>query len=58
LWLARWLAELDETEELRRLAASGSYPALVELAEWLARLRERAEAGDENARQVLAGWPD
>jgi hypothetical protein len=32
LWLTRWLADGDHLDELRRRAASGSYPALQELA--------------------------
>src|SRR5215510_15021854 len=35
LWLARWLADGDHLDELRRRAASGSYPARHELTEWL-----------------------
>jgi hypothetical protein len=110
LWLARWLADGNHLDELRHRAASGSYPALHELAEWLAwheqlddlrelvvdhwellaswlarqhnmkvvrlaaelgddtarrrlemslaRLHERADAGDEHARQFLAENPD
>lgn len=108
--LTRWLADGNNLDELRRRAASGSYPALHELAEWLAgreylgelrelvvahsdllsgwlardhgmrvarlqaelgddkarrrlqvwlaRLRERAEAGDEHAQGFLAENPD
>jgi hypothetical protein len=36
LWLARWLAERDQLDELRLRAGAGSYHALVELAGWLA----------------------
>ena len=36
LWLARWLADGDHLGELRQRGASGDYPALHELAEWLA----------------------
>lgn len=36
LWLARWLADGDHSDELRRRAATGSYPALHSLAGWLA----------------------
>src|SRR5260221_1871456 len=36
LWLARWLADGNHLDELRQPAASGSYPALHELAEGLA----------------------
>jgi hypothetical protein len=86
LWLARWLADGDHVGELRRRAASGSYPALHELAGWLAgherldELRElvvgrwellsgwlardhgmrvarlAAELGDDQARRRLQGW--
>jgi hypothetical protein len=110
VWLARWLAESDYPDELRQRADGGSYPALQELAgwlaahenldelrdlvtghwellsawlarqegmrevrlaaelgdeqaqrrlaRWLARLRDRAAAGDEHARQFLAENPD
>jgi hypothetical protein len=110
LWLARWLADGGHLGELHQRVASGSYPALHELAEWLAfheqldelrelvaghwellsgwlarqydmkvvrlaaelgddaaqrhlerwlaRLRERADAGDEHARGFLAENPD
>ena len=36
LWLARWLADAGHPDELRQRAAGGSYPALHELAGWLA----------------------
>jgi hypothetical protein len=86
VWLTRWLADGDKRGELRQRAASGSYPALHELAEWLARherldeLRElvvthgdllsgwlardhglrvarlQAELGDDRARRRLQVW--
>jgi len=58
LWLARWLADAGHLEELRQRAASGSYPALHELAGRLARhehldeLRELVVAHSD----LLAGW--
>lgn len=86
MWLARWLAEGDYPDELRQRADGGSYPALQELAGWLAghgrldelrdlvtshwellsgwlarqqgmrEVRLAAELGDEQARRHLAGW--
>jgi len=58
LWLARWLADGDHLAELRQRAADGSYPALHELAEWLAghqRLDEVRELVTEHL-ELLAGW--
>ena len=52
LWLARWLADGDHLDELRRRAASESYPALHELAEWLARHQHL----DELRQLVVAHW--
>jgi hypothetical protein len=49
-WLARWLAERDEAPELRQRAAAGSYPALIELADWLAGHGHRDEL-----RKLMAG---
>jgi DNA-binding FadR family transcriptional regulator len=43
--LVRLAADLGDEEAERRLAL------------WLDRMRERAAAGDEIARQVLAEWP-
>ncbi len=58
LWLARWLADADHLGELRQRAASGSYPALHELAEWLAGHERLDELGELVAghRELLAGW--
>jgi hypothetical protein len=49
-WLARWLAERGEVPELRQRAAAGSYPALIELADWLAGHGRRDEL-----RALMAG---
>ena len=58
LWLARWLADGGHVGELRQRAAGGSYPALHELAEWLAgheRLDELRELVVGHG-ELLAGW--
>src|SRR5262245_22692119 len=58
LWLARWLADLDQVEELRQRAASGSFHAVHELAEWLAwheRLDELRRLMVDHW-ELLAGW--
>jgi hypothetical protein len=58
LWLARWLAEQDQLDELRQRAGAGGYYALVELAGWLAdhgRLDEVRELVVDQ-RPLLAGW--
>jgi hypothetical protein len=62
--LACWLAERGGAEEaavvIRPLAEAGEDVARLWLARWLARrgrfgeLRQRADAGDEHARQQLA----
>lgn len=89
LWLARWLAERDHVDELRRRAGTGDSHALRHLAGWLAEqgrleelrelladhrellasswgstygqhqmqvLRLMADLGDDHARQVLVRW--
>src|SRR5262245_53509927 len=58
LWLARWLADGDHLDELRRRAASGSYPARHELTEWLSGHEhlEELHALLINHRELLAGW--
>jgi predicted NBD/HSP70 family sugar kinase len=44
--------------KLMGLAADlGDEEAERQLARWLDRMRERAAAGDEIARQILAEWP-
>jgi hypothetical protein len=57
-FLARWLADSDYVDELRGRAAAGSYPALYELAEWLARHERLAElrALLVDQGELLAGW--
>ena len=58
LWLARWLGDGDRLGELRQRTASGSYPALHELAEWLARYEDLQELRELVAahRELLSGW--
>ena len=59
LWLARWLADQDNSDELRQRAGRGDYHAQRELAGWLAghdmlgELREHAERGDYPALRAL-----
>jgi len=58
LWLARWLADLGQVDGLRQRAASGSYHAVHELAEWLAwheRLDELRQLMVDHW-ELLAGW--
>ena len=57
--LARWLAQGGYGMRVARLAAElGDQAARRRLQIWLARLRERAAAGDERARGFLAENPD
>jgi hypothetical protein len=58
LWLARWLADGDHLDELHQRAASGSYPALHELAGWLARHQQFDELGQLVAAHwdLMWGW--
>lgn len=58
LWLARWLADADHVDELRRRTASGSYPALHELAQWLAGHQQPDELRELMVahRELLSGW--
>jgi hypothetical protein len=58
MWLARWLADADHLDELRDRAACGSYHAVHELAEWLARGKDWAELRQLMAdhRELLAVW--
>lgn len=55
--LAGWLARQPEVKLVRLAADLGDQAAERQLALWLDRMRERAAAGDEIARQVLAEWP-
>jgi hypothetical protein len=58
LWLARWLADLDQVDELRQHAANGSYHAVHELASWLAwheHLDELRQLMVDHWK-LLAGW--
>ena len=57
--LAGWLARGAYPMRVVRLAAElGDDAAWRRLQAWLSRLRERAAAGDENAREFLAENPD
>lgn len=56
--LSGWLARQDDMKVVRLAAELGDAEARRRLEVWLARLRERAEAGDEYARQFLADHPD
>jgi hypothetical protein len=56
--LASWLARGQDMRVARLAAERGDDTARGRLERWLARLRERAEAGDEHARQFLAENPD
>ena len=59
MWLARWLADQDNSDELRQRADRGEYHAQRELTGWLAghdmlgELRQRAERGDYPALRAL-----
>jgi hypothetical protein len=55
--LAGWLARQPEVKLVRLAADLGDEEAERRLALWLDRMRERAAAGDEIARQILAEWP-
>lgn len=56
--LASWLARQHNMKVVRMAAELGDDAARRRLQGWLARLRERAAAGDEHARQFLADNPD
>jgi hypothetical protein len=56
--LAGWLARQPEVKLVRLAADLGDEEAERRLARWLDRMRGRAAAGDEMARQILAEWPD
>lgn len=56
--LSGWLARQHGMRETRLAAELGDAGARQRLQRWLARLRERAEAGDEHARGFLAENPD
>ena len=43
---------------VRLVAEPGDDAARLRLQGWLSRLRERADAGDEHAREFLAENPD
>ncbi len=55
--LASWLARQHDVKVLRLAADLGDDGARRRLERWLARMRERADGGDEHARQFLAEWP-
>jgi hypothetical protein len=56
--LANWLARQHNMRVVRLAAELGDDDSRRRLQAWLARLRERAAAGDEHARQFLAENPD
>lgn len=58
LWLARWLADGDHIDELRRRAATGSCHALHSLAWWLADREQMDELRGLVAEhaELLSGW--
>jgi len=56
--LSGWLAGQPGMREARLAAELGDVKARRRLQLWLARLRERAAAGDEHARRFLAENPD
>jgi len=56
--LAGWLAGRPEVKLVRLAAELGDEEAERRLARWLDRMRERAAAGDEIARQILAEGTD
>ncbi len=56
--LAGWLARQHNMSVVRLAAELGDDAARQHVQRWLGRLRERAAAGDEHARQFLAENPD
>jgi hypothetical protein len=56
--LSGWLAGQQDMKVVRLAADLGDDDARWRLERSLARLRERAEAGDDHARRFLAEWPD
>jgi hypothetical protein len=56
--LSSWLARQYNMRVVRLAAELGDEDARRHLERWLARLRERAEAGDEHASAFLAENPD
>jgi hypothetical protein len=56
--LAGWLARQPEVKLVRLAAELGDEDAERRLERWQDRMRERAAAGDEIARQILAEGPD
>ena len=56
--LSGWLARQHGMREAQLAAELGDAKARRRLQRWLARLRERAEAGDEHAQGFLAENPD
>jgi hypothetical protein len=58
MWLARWLADAGQLDELRERAASGSYHAVHELAEWLTYRKHWGELRQlmNDHWELLAGW--
>jgi hypothetical protein len=56
--LSGWLARAGDMRVVRLAAELGDLDARRRLRVWLARLHERAAAGDEHARGFLAANPD
>jgi hypothetical protein len=56
--LSGWLARQHQLQLVRLAADLGDEDARRRAERWLARLRERALAGSEHARQDLAQWDD
>jgi hypothetical protein len=56
--LSSWLARQHDMKVVRLAADLGDEDARRRLAPALDRVRDRAAAGDEHARQILAEWPD
>jgi hypothetical protein len=56
--MSGWLARQHDMKVVRLAADLGDEDARCRLARGLDRLRERAAAGNEHARQTLAEWPD
>ena len=56
--LSSWLTRQYDMKVVRLGADLGDDEAIGRLARWLDIMRERAAAGNEHARQVLAEWPE
>ena len=58
LLLSGWLARQGDMKLVRLAAELGDDDAQRQLERWLARLHERAGAGDEHVRQFLTEWAE